>query len=347
MALKVSIVGGSGYTGGELLRILARHSRVEIAHCTSRKNKGEKVYRLHSNLRGFLDLAFEDVAIEEIARDSDAVFLATPHGASMEHVKKLFEINYKGKIIDLSGDFRFKDTATYEKYYKNKHIAPEIKAVYGLPELHREEIKKAKLVANPGCYATAGILGAAPILKYSFAESDKIVIDAKSGVSGAGAEPNERVHFCSVNEEFTAYNTAKHRHMPEIEQEVRAFDKSAKIAFVPHLAPWNRGISATIHIFLKKKAGSEEIKKAYEEFYGKEKFVRILNAGETPKLSSVRGTNFIDIGCFEVDEERKRAVIVAALDNLAKGASAQAVQNMNLMFNLAEDEGLENIGLYP
>jgi N-acetyl-gamma-glutamyl-phosphate reductase len=219
--------------------------------------------------------------------------------------------------------------------------------VYGLPELHRREIKKARLVANPGCYPTTCILGLIPAVKAKILESNRIVADAKSGVTGAGASPSSTTHFCMANESVLAYNTTSHRHMPEIEQELRAFDDRVKVSFVPHLVPLNRGISTTLHCFLKQTKGDDDVRALYKEFYKTEPFVRVLEVGEIPQLSAVRGSNFNDIGCFKIDEERNRLIIVSASDNLVKGASGQAVQNMNLMLNLKETSGLDAIGLHP
>jgi N-acetyl-gamma-glutamyl-phosphate reductase len=342
---KVGVIGASGYSGGELLRILAGHEGVELAHITSRKYSGEKVHGRHPNLRGVLDLEFEDLSENAVAGDCDLVFTATPHGASMEIVPKLLDRG--AKVVDLSGDFRFKDVSIYEKYYGREHGHPEIQAAYGLPELHREEIKKAMLVANPGCYPTAAILGLAPVVNAGAIEGDRIVADAKSGVSGAGASPSTSTHFCMANESVLAYNTTAHRHMPEIEQELSSFEKGVKVSFVPHLVPVNRGISITLHCFLKSDKNEEEIRNLYEKFYEGESFVRVLDVGEVPRFSAVRGSNFNDIGCFKIDEERNRLIVVSASDNLVKGAAGQAVQNMNLMLGFKETLGLESIGLHP
>jgi N-acetyl-gamma-glutamyl-phosphate reductase len=343
--IKVGIIGASGYSGGELLRILASHPDAEVAYATSRSNENKKISAVHPNLKGLLDIRFCDPLPDDVASYCDLVFTATPHKTSMKIVPILLENG--SKVVDLSGDFRFRDISTYERYYETKHEHPEIKAVYGLPELHRKEIKKARLVANPGCYPTTCILGLIPAVKAGILEVDRIVADAKSGVTGAGASPSLTTHFCMANESVLAYNTTSHRHMPEIEQELRAFDSRVKVSFVPHLVPLNRGISTTLHCFLSEKKGDEDVRALYKEFYENEAFVRVLEVGETPKLSAVRGSNFNDIGCFKIDEERNRLIIVSASDNLVKGASGQAVQNMNLMLNLKETSGLDAIGLHP
>ncbi|MFQ5800879.1 MAG: N-acetyl-gamma-glutamyl-phosphate reductase [Candidatus Hydrothermarchaeales archaeon] len=342
---KVGVIGASGYTGGELLRILAGHAQVGVAHITSRRYSGKEVHKLHPNLRGALDMEFEDLSVSAVAKDCDLVFTPVPHGAAMDIVPQLLEGGTK--VVDLSGDFRFRDVSIYERYYSIKHKHPEIKAVYGLPEFHRQEIKKARLVANPGCYPTTTVLGLAPIVKAGIIEPNRIVADSKSGVSGAGASASTTTHFCIADESVLAYNTTAHRHMPEIEQELSSFDANIRVSFVPHLVPVIRGISTTIHCFLNANRSEEEIRKLYEKFYGGEPFVRILDVGEVPRLSAVRGSNFNDIGCFKIDEERDRVVIVSACDNLVKGAAGQAVQNMNLMLSFGETCGLESIALHP
>jgi N-acetyl-gamma-glutamyl-phosphate reductase len=292
-----------------------------------------------------LDTVFVDASAEEVAEGSDLVFTATPHRASMKIVPRLRKSG--AKVVDLSGDFRFSDVSVYERYYGAAHEHPDIKAVYGLPELHRKEIKKADLVANPGCYPTTCILGLAPAVKAGLVDSERITADAKSGVSGAGASPNESTHFCVANESVTAYNPTGHRHMPEIEQELRAFDPSVRVSFVPHLVPVNRGLTSTLHCFLKKDTSEEEVRAAYSDFYRDAPFVRVLGVGEVPRLSAVRGSNYLDIGCFKIDEERNRLIIVSACDNLIKGAAGQAVQNMNIMLGYEETTGLKAVGLHP
>jgi N-acetyl-gamma-glutamyl-phosphate reductase len=342
---KVSVIGASGYSGGELLRILARHPGIEIAHATSRRYSGRKVHEVHPNLKGVVDLQFEKNLEKKVWSESDVVITAVPHGVAMEIVPNILDAGVK--VVDLSGDFRFRDVSIYEKYYGKKHRHPEIKATYGLPELHREDIKKSNLVSNPGCYPTTAILGLAPIVRADVIENERIVADSKSGISGAGASPSLTSHYCMANENVLAYNSTAHRHMPEIEQELSSFDKDVKISFVPHLVPLNRGISTTLHCFLKKKNSENDIKGFFDEFYEGEPFIRILDVGEIPRLSAIRGSNFNDIGCFKIDKERNRLIVVSASDNLVKGAAGQAVQNMNLMLGLNETEGLRAVGLHP
>ncbi len=343
--VEVGIVGASGYTGGELLRILAGHREVEIACVTSRAHADKPVHRVHPNLRDVLDLTFEDIPYERVAERCDFVFCATPHGASMEIVPKLLE--HGTRVVDLSGDFRFADVAVYERYYGRKHVAPRIRATYGLPEIHREEIKRAKLVANPGCYPTAIILGLVPLLKAGVIDSTRIVADAKSGISGAGNKPKETTHFPNAAESVLAYKMTTHQHLPEIEQELQRFSSEARVSFVPHIVPVIRGLTATLHCFLTRSMSPEEVRQLYQEYYREEPFVRVLDIGEVPRLSAVRGSNFIDIGGFAVDEERGRVIVIAAIDNLVKGASGQAVQNMNIMLGFSEEEGLGSIAIHP
>jgi N-acetyl-gamma-glutamyl-phosphate reductase len=343
--MKVGIIGASGYTGGELLRILAGHSECEVACATSRRYEGKDVSSVNPNLNGVIDLKFENVSTSEVADKSDFVFTATPHGTSMEIVPELVKVGVK--VVDLSGDFRFKDLSAYERYYKKKHTAKDIKAVYGLPELHRTKIKEANLVANPGCYPTSAILGLAPLVSEGLVELEKIVVDSKSGISGAGASPKPQTLYTMAADSVSAYQVTSHQHMPEIEQELNLLKEGVKISFVPHIVPVIRGLESTIHVFLERDVSTDDIHSAYEDFYTGEPFVRVLGAGEIPRMSAVRGTNYADIGSFEVDKDRNRAVIVSVIDNLIKGASGQAVQNMNIMMGFDEAEGLNSIGLHP
>lgn len=340
--MRVGIIGASGYTGGELLRILSQHEKVEVEVATSRSYSGKPVYSAHPNLRGILNIEFENPKIEEIVDRCDFVFLALPHGESMKHVPRLLEAGVK--VVDLSGDFRFEDTSVYEEYYGRKHEAPEIKAVYGLPELNRHRIKKAELVANPGCYPTAAILCLAPAVKEGIIE-DGVVVDAKSGISGAGVKPTPKTHFPNADENILAYKITAHQHLPEMEQELRKLGK-VRISFVPHIIPVIRGISCTVHCFLKDDLNSDDVIDIYSDFYAGEPFVRVIGS-EIPRLSSVRGSNFVDIGGFGVDAKRKRIILVSTIDNLVKGASGQAVQNMNIMLGFNETEALLYPGLHP
>ncbi|ENN96734.1 N-acetyl-gamma-glutamyl-phosphate reductase [Methanocaldococcus villosus KIN24-T80] len=334
--MDVAIVGASGYTGGELLRLLAFHKEANVVSITSRRFKGEKVYKVHPHLRKFYDLTFtEDV------KDADVVFTALPHGTSMKVVPEFLERGMR--VIDLSGDYRFEDLSIYEKYYKIKHTGlPNVKIVYGLTEIYREEIKKAQLISNPGCFPTGAILALYPLVKEGIIE-ENIIIDAKTGITGAGANPSERTHFPFVNEDIIAYNITTHRHKPEIEKELRKVNNKIKVSFVPHLSPINRGILTTIHGFLKEKIDNEELIEIYKKFYKNDIFIRIYK--DIPKLSYVRGSNFCDIGGFGIDG--KNLIVISAIDNLIKGASGQAIQNMNVMFGIDESEGLMNVPINP
>jgi N-acetyl-gamma-glutamyl-phosphate reductase len=343
--MKIGIVGASGYTGGELLRILAGHKECEVVCATSRRFEGKDVSSVNPNLKGITDLKFENISSSEVAEKSDFVFTATPHGTSMDIVPELQKAGVK--VVDLSGDFRFKDLSVYEKYYSKKHTAKDIKAVYGLPELHRTKIKEAELVANPGCYPTGAILGLTPLVSEGLVELERIVVDSKSGISGAGASPKPATHYTMAADSVSAYKVTSHQHMPEIEQELNLIRDGVKVSFVPHIVPVIRGLESTIHVFLENDITAEELRSAYEDFYNGEPFVRVLGVGEIPRMSAVRGANYCDLGSFEVDKERNRAVIVSVIDNLIKGASGQAVQNMNIMMGFDETEGLKNIGLHP
>ncbi len=338
----VGIAGASGYTGGELLRLLLRHPEVEVACATSRRHAGRKLHTVHPHLRGLSELEFSGTT--EGLEECDLVFCATPHGVSMELVPELVEVGLR--VIDLSGDFRFEQPEVYERYYRRVHRAPELRGVYGLPELHRDKIRHARLVANPGCYPTAIILALVPLLKAGIVE-DFIVADAKSGVSGAGAEPKKSTHFPETQESVLPYRITSHQHLPEIEQELSKYAGSIRLSFVPHLVPVIRGLTSTHHCTLKQEIGEHEVREVFRRFYGGEPFVRVLEVGEIPRLSAVRGTNYIDIGGFGVDAERRRLVVVSAIDNLCKGASGQAVQNMNIMLGLDERLGLELIAPHP
>ncbi|MBA2859086.1 N-acetyl-gamma-glutamyl-phosphate reductase [Methanococcus maripaludis] len=340
----VSIIGGTGYTGSELLRLLSNHDEVEVVNVTSRKEAGKNLTDYHPqvrNLCNYNDLKFQNIAPEDI--DSDIVFCATPHGASMAIVPTLHE---KGiNVIDLSGDYRFEDIDMYESWYGLKHSGKIDSAVYGLPELHREKIKKSKTIANPGCYPTGAILSMAPLVANDLVE-DRIIFDSKSGVSGAGVEASQTTHFANVNENIGPYKITKHRHSPEIGKELQYLaNKNLKVSFTPHLLPVTRGILTTAHSFLKEDISPIDVIEIYEEFYKDEFFIRIFEEG-MPSLTGVRGTNFCDIGGFEIDQYG-RIVVVSAIDNLVKGASGQAIQNMNIIMGFDEKEGLGVGGLKP
>lgn len=335
--IDVGIIGASGYTGGELLRFLKYHNNVNVVAATSRQYAGTNVSKVHPHLRGE-NIKFKDIPAEKL--DADLVFTATPHGASMDIVPELIERGIK--VVDLSGDYRFDDITIYEKWYGIEHSAP-LEAVYGLPEVYRDEIKKSKLVANPGCFPTGGILASSPLAKEKLV--DAIILDSKSGVSGAGIKPTEATHYPNISDNIVPYAVTSHRHMPEIQQEVSKFG-DVKVSFTPHLVPVIRGILTTAHAFLKEDVTSEYIKEIYDAFYEAEPFVRVVDMDEIPRLSAVRGSNYCDIGCFQIDQNG-RIIIVSAIDNLVKGASGQAIQNMNIMFGFDEKESLDVTGLHP
>jgi len=344
--VKVGIYGASGYTGQELLRLLIGHPNADVVALTSRKFKGVPVSEVYPVFAGMTDLKFVDSSPQQLVPSCDVVFLALPHGEAMLVVPEFVAAGVK--VIDLSADFRLRDVSVYEAWY-TKHTAVDLmeKAAYGLPELYRDDIKGSNLVANPGCYPTSIILGLAPLLREGCIDLSSIIADSKSGVSGAGRDLQLGSLFCEVNEGFKAYKIGSHRHTPEIEQELgRLANTAIAISFTPHLVPVNRGILSTMYADLNKRVSSAEVVDIYRKFYDGEKFVRICKAGGLPNISSVRGSNICDIGCV-VDERTGRVIIVSVIDNLVKGASGQAVQNMNLMCGLPEGAGLDHISLFP
>lgn len=345
--MKVSIIGASGYTGVDLVRILLNHRNVEIDKVISNSNKGMKFSELFPNLKNIFDKEFIGTDnLEEDLKESEYVFLAVPHKAAMEYVPDLLKMGKK--IIDLSADFRIKSKEVYEEWYKEEHTASEIlnEAVYGIPELFREDVKKARLIANPGCYPTTIILGLAPLLKNKLIDTKMIIADSKSGVSGAGKKCTSNTHYSETNENFKAYGIANHRHTPEIEEQLSNLaDEDIIINFTPHLVPMTRGMLSTIYVNLKEEKNEEEIYNLYKEFYKNEKFVRIIENG-TVETKFVRGTNFIDIG-LTIDKRTKRLIILSAIDNVTKGASGQAVQNFNIMSGNNEMEGLNFVSCLP
>ncbi|MGB9710723.1 MAG: N-acetyl-gamma-glutamyl-phosphate reductase [Thermodesulfovibrio sp.] len=345
--LKVFICGGSGYTGSELLRILALHDEVEIVGVTSEKSAGIKVSEIFPAFFIYKELKFESLQIEKIKSRADVYFLALPHGKSQQVAAELFQAGKK--VIDLSADFRIKNASIYEQWYKTQHLYPELlkEAVYGLPEIYREQIKKATLIANPGCYPTSVILPLYPFLKNKLIEASTIIIDSCSGVSGAGRKAEISLNYCEVNEDFRAYNVAKHRHTPEIEQELGfAFGSSITIDFTTHLLPLNRGILSTIYASMNKDLSTADAIEILRQQYQNEPFIQILPEGEIPGIKHVKGTNYCYIGTV-VNPRTKRLILVSAIDNLVKGASGQAVQNMNIMFGIDETKALRSLALSP
>jgi N-acetyl-gamma-glutamyl-phosphate reductase len=344
--IRVGIYGGSGYTGQELMRLLIGHPGARVVAATSRRFAGVPVAEVYPVFSGRSDLAYTDTSPEVMAGLVDLVFLALPHGVSME-VAPIF-VRAGKKVIDLSADFRIRDAASYEAWYGQHTAAGLIReAVYGLPELYRDRIRTSRLVANPGCYPTSIILGLAPVLKSRWVDSDSVIADSKSGVSGAGRDPQIGSLYCEVDGGFKAYKVGRHRHTPEIEQELSLLAaRELKISFTPHLLPVKRGILSTIYATLERDVTAEEATALYQTFYQDEPFVRICRAGQFPNLSSVVGSNFCDIG-IAVDPRTRRIIIISVIDNLIKGASGQAIQNMNLMCGLKEAAGLPDIALFP
>lgn len=344
--LKAAVVGASGYTGVELLRLLHSHPQVDVTCVTSRQYAGTPIAEVFPSLAGCYSLVCGPIDLDVIAAAATVAFVALPHKTAMEVVPGLLQRGVK--VIDLSADYRLHDLATYEQWYQ-QHSSPELlsEAVYGLPELYREAIVSARLVANPGCYPTSAALALAPLLSHELVDLNSIIIDSKSGTSGAGRGAKTGSLYCEVNEGFKAYGIAAHRHTPEIEQTLSALAGTPVIvSFTPHLLPVNRGILTTAYATVAKHCTTAELHALYAQFYAGEKFVRVCPVNEVPNISQVRGSNYCDIGII-ADERTGRVVVVSVIDNLVKGAAGQAVQNMNLLVGYDEAEGLGAIALYP
>ena len=344
--IKVGIIGATGYAGSELVRILLGHKDVEIKWYGSRSYIDKKYASIYQNFFQLVDANCMD-NMEVLADQVDVIFTATPQGLCASLVNE--EILSKVKIIDLSADFRIKDVKVYEEWYKLEHKSPQFieEAVYGLCEINREDVKKARLVANPGCYTTCSILTCYPLVKEGIIDPNTIIVDAKSGTSGAGRGAKVDNLFCEVNENMKAYGVATHRHTPEIEEQLGyACGEKITINFTPHLVPMNRGILATAYASLKKDVTYEEVKAIYDKYYADEKFVRVLEKDVCPQTKWVEGSNYVDVN-FKIDPRTNRIIMMGAIDNLVKGAAGQAVQNMNLMFGLKESEGLELVPMFP
>ena len=342
--IKIAIVGGTGYTGVELLRLLAQHPKAELRAITSRKEAGTKVADMFPSLRGRYDLAFSDAA-DRALTSCDVVFFATPHGVAMAQARELLASDTR--IIDLAADFRLADPAAFERWYKMPHGSPDLLAesVYGLPEMNREAIRKARIVGNPGCYPTAVQLGFLQLLESDLVETDHLIADCKSGVSGAGRKAELNLAFSEASDNFAAYSVGGHRHLPEIVQGLnRASKTPVKLAFTPHLVPMIRGILATLYAPLKKT--DIDLQALYKKRYADEPFIDVLPAGSSPDTRSVRGSNTLRIAVHR-PPGTDLAMILAAEDNLVKGAAGQAIQNMNLMFGLPETTGLTALPLVP
>lgn len=343
---EVAIIG-DGYTAAELLRLIAGHDQMEVIMVTSTENIGININRLYPQLRSCYNLTCQATDLEQIKSRCEAVFLALPHGLSVPMVKELTRSGLK--CVDLGADFRFQDVNIYQHFYEVRHEAPELlgEAVYGLPELYREKIKNAQIIANPGCFPTSAILPLAPLLQSGLIEPHGIVIDSKSGVTGAGKAMKPASHFCEVNEGIKAYGVGTHRHAPEIGQELsRAAGQKVGMIFTPHLVPMNRGILTTSYAQLRSGVSARQIREALEDRYRSEIFVQILEPGVFPHTKWVYGSNYIHIGIY-ADDASGNVILVSALDNLCKGASGQALQNMNLMLGIEETTGLRGMGVHP
>jgi len=347
---KVGVLGASGYTGSELVRMLLRHPRVEIALLTAERSAGKQMREVFPQFSPYeLPTLVALESVDWAASGLDLIFCALPHATTQKVIKAIFAAAPSAKIVDLSADFRLADTAAYAKWYGHEHLAPELQqqAVHGLVEIHRRDIKKAQLVANPGCYTSCAELPLIPLIKAKGIELDDIVIDAKSGMTGAGRAAKEAMLFSEVSEGFNAYGVGHHRHMAELDQEFsRAAGKEVVVSFTPHLLPMNRGILSTIYVRGRRGKTPEELHEILLKFYAKEPFVHVLPFGETPHTRHVRGSNMTFIGVAK-DRVPGKAIIISALDNLVKGASGQAIQNMNLVMGWPETTGIDQVALFP
>lgn len=344
--VKVAVMGASGYTGVELLRLLAGHPQVEVTCVTARQNAGEPVAALFPSLRGRFDLVCEAAAPEAVAARAELIFTALPHQTAQEVIPPLLQAGRR--VIDLSADYRLRQAAVYEAWY-GRHSSPHLlaEAAYGLPELFRERIRGSRLVANPGCYPTSAALALAPLLKHGLVDPASLVIDSKSGTSGAGRSAKVDSLFCEVNEGFKAYGVGNHRHTPEIEQTLGELaGHEVTVTFTPHLLPVNRGILSTCYASLRQPTDTGRLLELYREFYRGEPFVRVHPEGSLPNVAHVRGSNFCDLGVI-ADPRTGRVIAIAAIDNLVKGAAGQAVQNFNLLCGFDETTGLEGLPLFP
>jgi len=354
--LKIAVLGGSGYTGGELLRLLAQHPHADVRIVTGDKAVGLPIATHFPNLETFFSLTFEPMNLPRITKTADLVFMALPHTKSIEPVAQC--IQAKKRVIDLSADYRLENKMVYEQWYGITHSSPQLlrQSVYGLPELHRSKISRAQLVAVPGCYPTAAILQLAPLLANRVIREDSIVIDAKSGISGAGRSPALAYHFPETHDSLTAYKIGQHRHTPEIEQELNKISRAPRsgkkspppltVTFTPHLTPMNRGILSTAYAKMRTPLQTKTLQTMYQRFYDKEPFIRIHKESTDVSPNHVRGSNFCDIGVF-ADSRTGSIVTVASLDNLVKGAAGQAIQAMNLLMGYPEDTGLRSPGIFP
>lgn len=345
--IKAGIMGSTGYAGGELARLLLQREDIDIKWYGSKSYTGQEYSSVYRNMSGFADAQCQDDNMKELARQVDVIFTATPQGFCSSLLDE--DILSRVKLVDLSADFRLRDAAVYEKWYQLSHPCPGFikEAVYGLPEINREAIRKARLVANPGCFPTCSFLAVYPLVKEGLVDGDTLIIDAKSGVSGAGRGAKTDSLFCEVNENIKAYGVGSHRHTPEIEEQLSyAAGKPVTVSFTPHLVPMNRGILVTAYGTLTKKVTSQEVRAVYDRYYKDEYFVRVLEQDEAPQTRWVKGSNFADVN-FKIDPRTNRVVMMGAIDNMVKGAAGQAIQNMNLMFGLPENTGLRQLPVFP
>lgn len=345
--IKVGIIGATGYAGAELVRLLLQRDDVEIVWYGSRSYVGEDFASIYRNVAHLVEEPCKDDDMEKLAEVADVIFTATPQGFCASQITE--EILSKTKVIDLSADFRIKDAGVYEQWYKIKHPTPELikEAVYGLPEINRDKIKDARLIANPGCYPTCCFLTVYPMVKEGIIDPNTLIFDAKSGTSGAGRGAKIPSLYCEVNESMKPYGVASHRHTPEIEEQLGyAAGKPVTISFTPHLVPMNRGILATAYGTLAKSVTTEDVKAVYDQYYQNEYFIRVMQPGMVPQTRWVEGSNFVDVA-FQIDKRTNRLVMIGAIDNMVKGAAGQAMQNMNLMFGLPENTGLKQISVFP
>ena len=345
--IKAGILGATGYAGQELVRLLYQHPEVEIKVLSS-NNHNNRVYNsIYENFNKICEMKCEENELETIANELDVIFLSLPHGVTSKLLTDSILKNVK--IIDLSADFRLKSEVVYEEWYKIKHNNKDLlnQAIYGLSEWKRKQINGSRLVANPGCYPTCALLCLLPLIKEGILEADSIIIDAKSGVSGAGRTLNLTTHFSECNESIKAYNVSSHRHTPEIEQQLsELYGNKISVTFTPHLIPMNRGILCTCYGNLKNSFSYDEIEQLYEKYYQNEFFIRLTKKGVFPETKWVKGSNYCDIG-FTLNKSATKIIVIGVIDNLVKGAAGQAVQNMNLMFNLRENMGLKSIPMFP
>ncbi|EXG88381.1 N-acetyl-gamma-glutamyl-phosphate reductase [Clostridium sp. ASBs410] len=345
--IKAGIIGSTGYAGGELARLLLQRDDIEILWYGSKSYVDQKYASIYQNMFQIVDDSCRDDNVEALAGIADVIFTATPQGFCASLMNE--EILSKTKVIDLSADYRIKDVAVYEEWYKMEHKTPQFinEAVYGLPEINREKIKNARLIANPGCYPTCSTLSIYPLVKEGLIDPGTIIIDAKSGTSGAGRGAKVDNLYCEVNENIKAYGVGVHRHTPEIEEQLSyGAGRPVTISFTPHLVPMNRGILITSYAALTKSVSYEEVKAVYDKYYSKEYFIRVLEKDVVPQTKWVEGSNFVDVN-FKIDPRTNRVIMMGAMDNLVKGAAGQAVQNMNILFGLPENKGLKLIPLFP